>query len=479
MNSIKNFFTPYNFVLTCLVIFFIALVGYGFPDSSSPWFDEGINLGVAKSWVEQGVFSLQTGPEEFVGDRALLITTNYPLLFFVAASFKIFGVGLWQAKIVMIIFLLIFAWLFWQLTKKHYGKNCAWASLALLIAFLPLYGNGKSALGEVPGLVYFLGGLLMFDKKKSWQIFLAGLLFGLGAATKSIYLLFIFSVFAGEVFIAVRNKKIDYRRVWLLAGGAALPLLVWIYTLAPDNFTPAYLQKTLSLYGNPYKTTNVIFANLFRFISESTPLHFALLFCAFVFAKAIKKFRYLSQTEAVLLVFAVLNFIFYLKTAGWYRYLFPAHLMLFVLFPAALFKIGDEFCANNYLKKYGAVAIIAILFLAQSVNLFLNIKNPLYYNSQPREFAEEANKIMPADKDVLILNYPEVAFMLKSERVWMYLPTSPHLTVGTDLFQKADYPDYIVSDSWNDNYYLRQNLAAADKYNLILTKGRYNLYVRK
>ncbi|PIT93577.1 hypothetical protein COU00_03620 [Candidatus Falkowbacteria bacterium CG10_big_fil_rev_8_21_14_0_10_43_11] len=479
MHSIKNFFTPYNFVLTCLVIFFIALVGYGFPDSSSPWFDEGINLGIAKYWVEQGVFSLQTGPDEFVGERALLITTNYPLLFFVAVSFKIFGVGLWQAKTVMIIFLFIFAWLFWQLAKKYYGKNCALASLALLITFLPLYGNGKSVLGEVPGLVYFLGGLLMLDKKKSWQIFLAGLLLGLGAAAKSIYLLFIFSVFAGEIFIAVKNKKIDYRRIWLLAGGAALPLLIWVYTLVPDNFTSAYFQKTLDLYGNPYKTTNVIFSNLFRFVSESTPLHFALLFGTFFFAKIIKKFRSFNHVEAVLLVFIILNFIFYLKTVGWYRYLFPAHTLLFIIFPAALFKIRDEFCANSHLKKYGAAAIIVILFSAQSVNLFFNIKNPLYYNPKPREFADEANKIMPTDKDVLVLNYPEVAFMLKGERVWIYLPTSPHLTVGTDLFQKEDYPDYIISDSWSDNYYLQQNLVTANKYDLILTKGRYNLYVRK
>ena len=72
--------------------------------------------------VEYGVFSLQTGPNEFVQERPLLITTNYPLLAFVALSFKIFGVGLWQAKIVMILFLFAFITLFYLLAQKYYGK---------------------------------------------------------------------------------------------------------------------------------------------------------------------------------------------------------------------------------------------------------------------------------------------------------------------------------------------------------------------
>src|SRR3989344_4942233 len=113
----------YNILLFSAVLFFICLLWYGFPDSPSPWFDEGINLGIAKSWVKHGVFSLETGPGEFVNERSLLITTNYPLLFWVWISFKLFGIGLWQAKIVMFVFLALFAFLSYLLVKKHYGKK--------------------------------------------------------------------------------------------------------------------------------------------------------------------------------------------------------------------------------------------------------------------------------------------------------------------------------------------------------------------
>ena len=274
----------YKFILFGLTIIFISLIFYGFPDSPAPWFDEGINLGIVKSWLKHGVYSLEIGPSEFIKERSLLITTNYPLLLWIALSFKFFGIGLWQAKIVMFGFLFIFACLFYLLAKKYYGANSALMTLALLITFLPLYGNGKSALGEIPGLTYFLGGLLFLESERPWRVFAAGLLLGFGAATKSLYLLLAASVMAGEIWFTWQNlpasetdKKINYKRWFLLASGIAIPLLIWFYTLLPSNFTFDYLVRTLQLYRNPYNAEGTILVNFLRFFKESTPIHFALL----------------------------------------------------------------------------------------------------------------------------------------------------------------------------------------------------------
>ena len=86
VNSIKKYFTIYNALLAACIIFFLGVLVYGFPNSPSPWFDEGINLGIARSWVEHGVYSMQVGPNEFAQERYLLITTNYPLLFFIGVA---------------------------------------------------------------------------------------------------------------------------------------------------------------------------------------------------------------------------------------------------------------------------------------------------------------------------------------------------------------------------------------------------------
>jgi len=242
-------------IVLCLSIgLFLILLAYGFPDSPSPWFDEGINLGVARSWVEHRVYSMRIGPNEFVEERASLITTNYPLLFFVAVAFKIFGVGLGQAKAVLFIFLALFLLLAYQLSKKMYGQNAALTTLALLVTFLPLYGNGKSALGEIPGLTYFLGGLLLLGNNKGWRVFATGILFGLAVATKPIYFLLFVGIVIGEWFTNIRGKKIDYKHLGLLFGGMAIPLCVWLYTLFPEKPTFSYLVKSFGSYSIPYET---------------------------------------------------------------------------------------------------------------------------------------------------------------------------------------------------------------------------------
>ena len=144
-----------------IVLPIILILAYslflGFPDSPSPWLDEGINVGIVKTWIETGVYSLQIAPDTFVQERPWLITNNYPVLAPVAVSFLIFGIGLWQVKLVMILFVLIFLGLVFYFVKNNYSEKSAYISLALLVSFLPLYGNGLTgALGELPGITFLL-----------------------------------------------------------------------------------------------------------------------------------------------------------------------------------------------------------------------------------------------------------------------------------------------------------------------------------
>lgn len=476
--TIGRFLNFYNLAMLVILAFFTYLVFYGFPDSPSPWFDEGINLGIAKSWVEHGVFSLQTGPSEFVQERSLLITTNYPLLAFVALFFKIFGVGLWQAKIVMILFLFAFFSLFYLLTRKYYGKNCALVSLALLVTFLPLYGNGKSVLGEIPGLTYFLGALLMLDNKKRWQIFVTGLLFGLAAATKPIFLLFVISVAISEFLLAMKNKKCDFKYWILLSCGMAIPLLVWLYTIFPNAASFHHLSDVVSFYGNPYNTTNtnVILPNLLKFFTESTPIHFTLLLSTFVFSKIVVKPRTITRVESILLVFVFLNFLFFLKTVGWYRYFFPAHILLFILFPCAFCDFARKFFDGHKLRIIIIASTFILLVAVQIVNLGFNIKNGFYYNPAPRIFAEAAGRYVKEGNVILVINVPEIGFLIKSDFVSQYLQNSPHSTVGSDLIKLSVFPDFIISSPWSENSYLMNYLENEKKYHVVLRGEKYNLY---
>lgn len=436
-----------NILFVFLFLVFLFLLFYGFPNSPSPWFDEGVNLGVAKSWVENSVYGLELGPGEYIQQKHL-ITTGYPVLGWIGLSFQLFGVGMWQAKIVMILFLISFFFLTYSLVKKYYGQKMAYFSLILVISFLPLYGNGKSVLGEVPGLVYFLSGLLLLDKKKWWHILLSGLLFGLAAATKPTYLLFIFAVFGGEVWLSIKNRKIEWKRCLLLGIGGTLPLVIWILTLLPDVVTWTSVMDILNFYRNPYDVplNAVVGQNLWRFVSESTPLHFNLLFMTFIISKFIR--RKFTHVEVVISIFVFLNLFFYVKTVGWYRYFFPAHLLLFILFIPALYTIVQRIPFSK-LKIYGMVAVVGFLVLFQSVHLVLNINKKLYYNPQPQEFGEKVNQLVSHGTDVLVVNIPHVAFFLTAPNVWQYLKINPNLSTGRDWFDGGRLPDYVIIEKQN------------------------------
>ncbi|MBI3631724.1 MAG: glycosyltransferase [Candidatus Staskawiczbacteria bacterium] len=463
--------------LVVVIVFFLLLVFYGFPDSPAPWFDEGINLGIAKSLVKEGVYNFSIGPRQFVEQKYLMMTTGYPLLFPLALVFKIFGVGLGQAKLVMFVFLGLFVFLFYKLASRLSGKYFALGSLALLVTFLPLYGNGKSVLGEIPGLTYFLGGLWLLDKNKRWQIFLAGLLISLGAVTKPVYLLLLVSVAIGEIWLALHNKKIDWARWFWLGLGVILPLITWIFNLLPNGLSATSLVSLFNYYRNPYQVAveSMMFKNLFRFFSESTPLHFAILLTVVTIGQIIKrKFQY---WEVVLTSFIWLIFLFYLRTAGWYRYFFPAHVLLFVLFPSALYLVISKLTMLSWRQKLVG-ALIAILCIFQTVNLFAQIRQRLYYDPIPRQFASAVEKIVSPQQSVMVIDNPAAAFFLDSMIIYQSVTINPYLKVGQLVLQgdKQD-PKFLIVSNFDN---VDKSTVASIKlnYKVILEMGRSVLYER-
>lgn len=459
-------------------LFFLGAAFWGFPDSPSPWFDEGINLGIAKTFVQDGVYSLRLGAGEYVRERGLMISTNYPVLFPMSFAFYLFGIGLAQAKIVMFLFLCLFLFLAYSLVARLSGRQAGAASVALAVTFLPFYGNGLSGgLGEVAGLVYLFSGLLLLEKERPRQIFLAGLFFGLSAATKVFYLVVLAALAVSEIWFALAARRFPSKRWAMLAIGAALPLLVWARTLLPGGFSLAALSATLTYYSNPYQVQNTALANLIKFVTESTPLHFTLLVIPlFVwYALRFREHRF-SRQDAVIAVFIALNVIWFLKTPGWYRYLFPAHLTALVLFPAA----ASELCRRirpQWIQKYGAAAAIAALLTAQTVHLIRERDTRLYYNPEPRSFALYLENKLGRAADVFIIDQPELWFLFKGDKAGQYIHMNPHVAFGKDIFASVRLPQYVVTTTPDQNLYLNKyRVAFENRYAEIERFGRYHLF---
>ena len=176
-------------LFTAVVVLFLST--YKISESPPIWMDEGIITQVAENVATQGVNGIQVAPGEFVS--AGFVTTSYVVTYPIALFFNFFGVGLLQARAVMVLFLFAFFLVAYFLSKQQMQKTLAILSLLLLASFAPIYGNGKNVLGEIPGLVFLFAGLLgvgMIERGvRTITLFvLTGLFFGLCVVTKPIFI---------------------------------------------------------------------------------------------------------------------------------------------------------------------------------------------------------------------------------------------------------------------------------------------------
>lgn len=140
---------------------FLALVNL--PYAPRTWFDEGSHLHVPKTLVQHGVYAdissegyRYYGPTVGVGPTVMLP---------IALVFKLFGVGLLQGRLIIMVYLLVALAAFYALVRRLHGSLVGLLALTLLLAsrtvsYDGLVEYGRQVLGEVPGLAFLLLGTL-------------------------------------------------------------------------------------------------------------------------------------------------------------------------------------------------------------------------------------------------------------------------------------------------------------------------------
>lgn len=477
----RNFVYKKNLAPFFCIIFMLLLFStWKLSASPATWFDEGINVSIAQSLAQNGVYDLAVGQGRYVLMKQFLITTNYPVLLPVALSLKLFGMNLAAARVPMVIFLFLFALIAYALVKKMYSEPAALWSLALIVSFVPFYGNGKDVLGEVPGLFFLLAGLLALSYEWNWKRLIgAGFLFGLSIATKPFFLLLLPAIFIGELHAQSWNllSAEFWKRIGALGSGAAIPIAGWFFTILP-NASVSGIVTMMSYYSNSYASTDIgklIISNAFRFVTETTPLHF--LFLAALTAAAVlvrrKRGVRIAESEVILFAFILLNFLWYLKTPGWYRYFFPSHILLFLFFPQALMTLFN---------RKVVLAALGSLFIIQTGYLLANSNDPLYNSDEAIRFSNYAMENTESNAKILVVNGPSVAFLLNGRQISQYLQINPMLFFGDDKMiadNQAIY-DYIIVNRPVENILMpnfKNNLSAG--YALANEMGHFMLYRKK
>ncbi len=231
-------------VIGLFVLLFLFL--YNLPYFPVTWLDEGFVLQGAMNLVRYGQYAMKSAEGFRILDQPLI--ANGPgVVLPIALAFRLFGIGIVQARLVIVAFGLATFAVSYGIVSKLYGRVAAWISLIILIG-LPYEGflfYGRQALGNMPGLFYFVLGYILWikaiERKNLMAAAGAGLLWGLAMVTKGQFLLLLPVVCLAFLVERYYYKQAVALRYLAMAGSMALCLGAWqvfqLVMIGPEHYS--------------------------------------------------------------------------------------------------------------------------------------------------------------------------------------------------------------------------------------------------
>lgn len=316
-------------------------------DYPTPWYDEGSHLHVPKTLLRYGQYADYSsdgfryyGPTIGVGPTVLLP---------IAAVFSVFGEGLFQARLLIVVYLWAALAAFYVLARRLGGAPLAWVATALLLGTrgVALLEYGRQVLGEVPGFFFVAAGLAVWlgawERPEGRRLALAGGLLGLAVVTKSQYFIVLAPALAAGWVLNVVYYRTVPQRVFLVPGvlvGAFFAL--WQVTVVV-LLGPGAVADNLALYRAATASAATVFSPdlMERALREllSLKVYLGWLVPILIYGAALSLPRTRDgQRWGVIFLVVVVNLVWYVvASVSWLRYAFVG-LALSSLFVARFFS---------------------------------------------------------------------------------------------------------------------------------------------
>ncbi len=452
-------------ILLLLFGVFLAFSFYKLTESPKTWYDEGILTQVAINVAAEGKYMIQTAPEKFVS--AGFVSTGYPVIYPVGLAFRYFGVNLFVARFIMVIYLLLFITLFYILARRFYGIWGGILAASVMASFAPLFGHGRNVLGEIPGLFFLLIVLYQLSKiaqrnfiASPYSIAITGFATGLAVSTKPIFLLLLPALFVAYLWNWPREKR-SIKNLAVFFICFIIPVGIWIVTQFGNGDS---IASILSIYSNPagYSSTSllyIILGNIRRFFTEWGSLYMLVLWGTWVTSLGIRWARGKEPfeiAELVAILFATFVLAAYVRTEGWYRYFFLAEVMAFLYLPRSLhtwvMELGRWIPSGTKFLQYATYVFLVLLVLGQSY--YLSTRSWIAVDFTRHRATGLENYFLHFDKSksVFIYNVPEVALFANGVSYYQYLEVKSYLVVGRNEIRELDNgrPDFLIlfADGW-------------------------------
>lgn len=487
----------------------------------APWYDEGSHLHVPKTFVLHGVYAdLSSEGYRYYGPT---IGVGPTVLLPIAGVFKIFGIGLLQARLVMVAYLLATVVAFFLLARRLGNTKFAWLATAIFVSSpsIALFEYGRQVLGEVPGLMFVLLGILLWfgswQKPSLGQLVLAGALIGLGVVTKYQYLLAIVpTLLLSWVLDQVYFHTVQ-QRTFLVPGIALIGVFgLWqLFTLVylgPSTIAENFAALREFNAGAAAVFSRDLMARALREIMSWRAFMFMLLpalgygaYFAFrrlptdAHAAAASNPTNRQQQWSVIFLLVVSNLVWYVvASVSWIRYAFIG-LAFASLFVAKLFydltsgldirAIWDGVCTRSAarLRSLGQLALLIVLVVMVAFPIGRTALSILCA-PLPDSFAMADYMDAYVADDALIETWePEMGFL--TDHRYHYPPQLLLIRAvrqiwqgGTPVSELYDFttlsPDYVLVGEFSRwvNVYPREKLLA--EYEPVFSIGRYELFKR-
>ncbi len=477
------------------------------------WWDEGWTMNVARHWVEQGHYGqLLNGQPVTPG-----LTAALPSVASVALSFRLFGVGAWQARLPFVIYTLIALGQLYWLGRRLFDRSVATVAIGLLLVtatdpFVSPVFVGRQVLAEPIMLTALLSGYLCLglalSLKRRWPIGLAGAigLFALGLIAKSQPLPFWAISLVLPLIVVALNRQ------WRVAGVLGISLIGGYGLMRVLNAGLAaglYPMAPASLPGLVEMTALVVLPQI-RLTVAAMTLQMALPTVAGLIAFAgqwLGRWRTRSTLDArAVLRLTVFGFAgswlawYVLLSRGVPRYAMPG------LWVGSLFAANLVVKALHRIRQRGRLRVATVaswmLMAALLAMLVLNVTwvmGLLRVNVYPGVAAQDAAEYINthASANALVETYEsEVMFYL--QRRYHFPPDELHVTLvrqqldnydrrqgvsGSDMRVNYDPlaadPDYLIVGPPDNLWYAPYAGAiSSGAFRPVFTAGRYQVLER-
>ena len=480
-------------------------------DSVPPlWWDEGWTLSVARNWLETGHYQrLLAGHLVPHGLEAAPTVTGS-----IYIAFQLFGIGVFQARMVGVLYTLATLWVAYYLACRLYDRKIALTTL-LILTFTPAYIElipayfGRQVLGEMPAMCFLLFGyatfLIVLRRHALW-ISLPIVFWSVALNTKAQILPFWLSsmVFPLGMLLYRKGWKSIHRFVLGCVGsliGSQLLLKFWQHFLWPDaphRAMSGLYEVTAAVTSIPSRLFALIVLVLFGLPTLAGLSHAA-------WSILTRPFSFEEPREYVrlsLLVLAASWFAwFVLLSVGWIRYIFPATFIGSIFVAAMIhdwtkgFDVSYtiqrvfDFWRGRGFNKEAIGAIFVAVFIITSVPRTAMAIYKTYILDADRSAQQAADFLNTRTRsDALIETYDSELFFLLN-RAYHYPPDAIHVALirRTFLYQddtRIDYdplaanPDYLVVGPHSKQWGLYDDVLRTGAFRLLQSYKRYRIYER-